>query len=393
MAAAPPPPTTGTCASCANSVPRPILTCFECGEHGSSANTPAYCSTKCLSEDRDSHRGHCGQGNVLQSIYRAGDLLQSAFYLWRRLGFDVNVKDIRKSGEALTLKEEISLVPHGQSILFDFPDHLVPEQNDKHKLLTFLACSDASAYMYELVKKALQDTSTTIEEVRLKVPSSEVHIKRYYAHNGDYDRVTCDHEVIAIDCHNGHSYVIDLAGAQYGQYQAVTPLEEYLRGKLGEIERVDQHGYMAAVKKQCILGSGPFSEPNPQTGGQCDTRILLTLRELYGVFNAAVNKWEERQSMSISDLLNSKDIWWQRGKEQLLVGIERKMRAWIDNWKAAGCPCITLSLSEQELSAEEEQLLKPQHAAMGDREDRSTVYRNWVSQKARNIPVGFSLEA
>ncbi|KAF7191793.1 hypothetical protein HII31_06838 [Pseudocercospora fuligena] len=376
--------TLDTCTSCAGSLPRPVLACFDCSGNNINTSSPTYCSTRCRSDDRDSHLKRCNQQNVVRSIYRAGELLQDAFYTWRRTAFDVNLRRIRKDGETLAIEEDVFLVPDGKSVFFDFPDDQLPDTNDKHKLLSFLSCSEASAWMYELVKKSFEGISTSIEELAHQVPPSKVHIKRYYAHGG-YDRNLYNHEVLAIDCRNGKSYIVDLAGAQYGQYQAVMLLDEYLSTKLGTIQQLNGHGYMRAVKKQGLLGFGLMTMKDPSTGGKVDIRIHLVQRELSAVFNAAVSKWEEVNSMSISQLLISEHKLWECGKEQLLASIKRKMRAWIDAWETAGCPSIALPLSEQQLSPEEEQLLEPYHASMGDGTNRSAAYHRWISQRAQHF--------
>lgn len=167
------------------------------------------------------------------------------------------------------------------------------------------------------------------------------------------------------------------------------PLDEYLGMKLGTIQQLNGHGYMRAVKKQGLLGFGLMTMKDPSTGGKVDIRIHLAQRELSAVFNAAVSKWEELNSMSIRELLISEENWWKRGKERLLASIKRKMRAWIDEWEAAGCPRITLPLSAQQLTPEEEQLLEPCQATMSDGEDRSAAYQRWVSQRVQNLPRGY----
>ncbi|EME82121.1 uncharacterized protein MYCFIDRAFT_77588 [Pseudocercospora fijiensis CIRAD86] len=345
-----------TCASCADVVPRPILTCFECSARNAEAISPAYCSTRCRSDHRDIHLRHCNQKDVLRGMYRAGDLLQSAFYLWRRVAFDMNVKSIEKVNDILVLHDDITRVADGQTIFFKFPASMVPDAVDQKKLLSFLACTDGIGYMYELARRLLSDYALVVEELGLEDPRLENKLKRYYTTGGCFPN-DVSHAVLAVEHRNGESYIIDLSCAQFGYYEPVTPFNQYFHGRAGIIKDVNAHGCIMVLHKQAAFGAGLLAMQHFGTGG--DLRINKAYRELYKIFNSTVDSWEGEHEIPVADILRCEGESFARYQQSLLSRIESEMKRWISEWEDKGCPMPILKNSEKKLTLEEQEMLPP----------------------------------
>lgn len=145
------------CARCNKPVPKPALACLACVD-GVDANGDSqrayYCSARCQTLDKKNHARMCADVNVRKKLFRAAELLQTIFYPMREAAFDIKIKGIEEHDGKIAMYEDI--YEKGQPPLFRFPQEKVTDPKAKAALLTFLACTDACMFLYEMSRELLK---------------------------------------------------------------------------------------------------------------------------------------------------------------------------------------------------------------------------------------------
>ena len=87
-------------------------------------------------------------------LFRAGDMAQKLFYLYRRELFDKGFKKIEHQGSDMTLYEDeygddngLSPAQALEQCLVPFSDELFNEKRDQEAVLAFNSCSDILTYL------------------------------------------------------------------------------------------------------------------------------------------------------------------------------------------------------------------------------------------------------
>lgn len=96
--------------------------------------------------------------NNRKALYRAGEILQEVFYMWREIAFDIFIKSTWKTADG-TLCFHEDHYPPGIS-LFRFPNDKFSNLKDKQKMLSYAACTDAQGHLFQLCQKLLEGLST-----------------------------------------------------------------------------------------------------------------------------------------------------------------------------------------------------------------------------------------
>ena len=109
-----------------------------------------YCGVDCRAAHWSVHRKMCKASQRRLVLYRAGATAQLAFFAFREVIFDKRFASVDTKGKAMIMREG----SYGKGeILVLFPHHLVPSQQDKEAILTYLACTDSVAFMYRMLVK------------------------------------------------------------------------------------------------------------------------------------------------------------------------------------------------------------------------------------------------
>ncbi|KAK5163936.1 uncharacterized protein LTR77_010331 [Saxophila tyrrhenica] len=207
--------------------------CSKCGEGVDRNGNPSatfYCSRDCQTTDWENHKTTtCRFANARKQLYRGSSMVQMAFYNFRTTTFNFNIQktSIGNDGKiSVTIK---TITTSGQ------PIHRLPEQlkSDKHKkaLLAWRASNTALAFQHDLLKRVLKgivdpQTPPTESAFLVKDFRERVAVIPHFA-NGRQDERQHEHVALRVKLIDGEEYVIDLAGAQFGQYAAVLPAKEY----------------------------------------------------------------------------------------------------------------------------------------------------------------------
>lgn len=126
-----------------------------------------YCDAKCQKSHWEDHKAACKAHQQRKALYRAGEIAQSVFYMYRRLVFDKKLKAVQFNGDDIVIYDdfyedgnEIGPARALDTCLVPFPDHLFRQERDKQAVLVFLTCTDALAYMYPLIALMLKGNPT-----------------------------------------------------------------------------------------------------------------------------------------------------------------------------------------------------------------------------------------
>ena len=112
-----------------------------------------YCSTSCQKADWEIHKKICKLSSARKRLYRAGDIVQRIFYLYREHAFEKLITKVEKVDDTLYLYEGVD---YGGQILVPFPHRLFSCEENKLAALTYSACDDAVAFMRDIVRLILQ---------------------------------------------------------------------------------------------------------------------------------------------------------------------------------------------------------------------------------------------
>ncbi len=110
-----------------------------------------YCNGACQQEDWTTHKAACKAIQERIPLYRGGLTIQTLFYKFRERLFDQLIVKAERKGDVLYLHKESC-----NSILAPFASGLFADELERKAVLVHLACSDFTAYMYEVIKAMLK---------------------------------------------------------------------------------------------------------------------------------------------------------------------------------------------------------------------------------------------
>ena len=112
-----------------------------------------YCNSSCQKADWTNHKKLCKFLTTRKQLYRAGNIAQQIFYIYREHAFDEVIVKVEKEGNTLYLYEGLK---HGEKVFVPFPHHLFSCKEDRNAALTNFACTDSLAFMHEIISKLLR---------------------------------------------------------------------------------------------------------------------------------------------------------------------------------------------------------------------------------------------
>jgi hypothetical protein len=145
------------CAACDKTAPLPSLICLDCIEGKDELNQDEphtrYCSSQCRDAHHEDHQSHCRKANTRKQIYRAGEMLSTAFNSFRGFTWDLNVVRVEKKKDVVYMYTE-EYDPNGP-LFFESPFDMDLEFNNQEAMLSYCACTDALRHFYNLSKNLL----------------------------------------------------------------------------------------------------------------------------------------------------------------------------------------------------------------------------------------------
>ncbi|KJX93478.1 hypothetical protein TI39_contig4309g00010 [Zymoseptoria brevis] len=299
--------TNDSCAACGQSSPRPLLVCTDCADGVGDDGTPTptvYCDKVCRKANSRDHTKLCSTKNDRKELYRAGEILQAAFYIWRETAFDVKAAQISKATrkprkDYLVLQEgDYDVKPHGPLYTLPKVEHL--NNNEKNAVLTCSACTDAMIYLHSLSEKLLAGIVEEVWETDARVTDSDYSILR----------VSSTFE--PIDYSAKHQFLTVEAAADGKRYQA--------RWMTRNTKRLD-HGSAAAQAVK--LRSGERYVPP-----EADVSVHHVHAAREKVLEQTVDEWEQAHEQSANEMLRADQKTYDADRTSFLDAIRAALKQW-----------------------------------------------------------------
>lgn len=158
-----------SCVKCEKGATKSCSACREgISDTGGHVDTTWYCGTDCQKAHWSSHKVTCKAVQERKILYRAGDIAQLLFYMYREIVFDILITKVEKTDRKVLLYEG----EYKENCFVPFPTALFPEEREKQAVLTYLACGDAIGYMHEtlgnMLKSDLRCRCTSLAAVTME---------------------------------------------------------------------------------------------------------------------------------------------------------------------------------------------------------------------------------
>lgn len=322
------------CAACGVASTTRCVGCIEGVDQYGRPLPTYYCTKDCQQRHWPKHRKDCRIANARKVLYRGGELLKTVWLAFREEAFDLRLSRVQRQGDKLHIYEGKY---EDTEVLVRYPQHLVSDPVEKQALLSHRACSDSSAYTYELVQKVFEGNATSTDWIRtartnlsiigihLGIVELKVHVPLasckvvFHDYLGSIDKTQYWHEVFVITLKDRIAYAIDLAGAQYG-HQTIMPWGEYL-GLTHTMGLPDELGTSMKRIERLYFGL-----TNP-TCGQLLPRVHT---EVAKCIERAARVWEQRNGQSLAHMLrSSNEHQYQQQTQQLVEETKKDMHDFI----------------------------------------------------------------
>lgn len=127
------------------------------------------------------------------------------------------------------------------------------------------------------------------------------------------DKTQYQNHVLLITLENKDEYIVDLTGAQYGQFEAVVPLKKYAQSFVAIFGEVSEFVRMYA--QQAIgIDAGWYSE-----------RQTAALEMMGKRADAVVQDWEEREGTKLVDVFDQDESTMQKATASLLYKLREDL--------------------------------------------------------------------
>lgn len=182
------------------------------------------------------------------------------------------------------------------------------------------------------------DITTTIEEVTVTVPPQNRTIFKIDGRGISDSHRIFSHEVVSLTAKDDETYILDIAGAQHGQYRAIVPFDEYMASHASELTEVHPHGHQAASCQAYLAGKQEHNwMPDNYVGPPVDDRVWEVADEMRKRMLLVVREWEIERGTSVRELLKLDQKRFVARKKSLLKNIRREMEGFIERFEKAGC--------------------------------------------------------
>ncbi|KAL8888127.1 MAG: hypothetical protein Q9192_006225 [Flavoplaca navasiana] len=296
------PHSTHSCVQCGEAATSVCAACRDSpGGENEQVNSTWYCGVQCQTDAWSDHKSRCKALAARKTLYRAADTAQALFYVFREIAFDkLVIKAEREEGQ-VRLFEGL----YQDEVLVPFPNSLITDANEKKAVLSYLSCSDTCGYMDVLLKIMLGEIS-----FKLKA-QHPLKIRMIYVLEDTYDY---QHDALKVRLKDGSSYVIDLAGAQYGHSLPVMRYDTYLKTMARDTSSPIEQP-LGLQRAQAVLRCTPQIARDPRYTHNTD--IPKANEQLYQAFNQFLDSWQKNK-MPLKTMLKLQETEYLNNQQHLL---------------------------------------------------------------------------
>jgi hypothetical protein len=119
---------------------------------------PTY-SKACQASDWPTHKKNCKNlqnAHLEKVLARVADIVQQAYYDFRRNTWDFDVVKVEEHSDALVIYEED--LHEKKEYFIKFPSHLLKDERNAKSVLCTYTCNEPFAWMHKLLYLLLQGT-------------------------------------------------------------------------------------------------------------------------------------------------------------------------------------------------------------------------------------------
>lgn len=117
------------------------------------------------------------------------------------------------------------------------------------------------------------------------------------------DETNYHHQALVVTTKWGGRYIIDIAGAQYGQFEAVVPLKKYCREYVANFEKVDQFGDHCQERQRAIYDAARTGNYSVGSGRCTYNEVMFAGAKMGTVLAQAIEQWETSSATTVADVL------------------------------------------------------------------------------------------
>ena len=153
-------------------------------------------------------------------------------------------------------------------------------------------------------------------------------IIRHYP-DGSVENVRYQHIVLNIGLKaTDERFIIDLTGAQYRQYRAIMPQQEYDDKWIMCYKERESFGYWNRRWKNAVV-----KQNDPALEG-FDVRVMIMHEQVARCINTTVDGWEKKTGKTLAKMLKQKGDIFETDKAALMKEVNRNMREYLNYCKS-----------------------------------------------------------
>lgn len=330
--------------------------CVKCGQPGAlfcehadingQVDTTTYCSKTCQAADWPAHKAGCSIERQRLKLCRRGELLQHIFYIVRAQAFDSYITKVEKDQNGLLHVYE-ACPPDDDNVLSKLPPLPLQtfDEDDKKAVLSYLTCTWSQALQVGLAEKAFAGTRSPLKSTLkvLTVPGvynvmgeCTVHLRRdmprLIRHQlYGIDATGHQHTTTHVTTKKGEMFIVDTAGAQFGQHPAVVAQSEYdcLFQRPGSSLLFTPFGHMRDML-HATLSAKTYATPAK------DLRLIWVTLRIKARLDQIVGGWKKKKSLTLASLLKLSSARLTKERADLLKTVREGILRYIRQSKGDG---------------------------------------------------------
>ena len=146
--------------------------------------------------------------------------------------------------------------------------------------------------------------------------------------DSEEENVRSGHWVVVVGLSGNEHYVVDLAGAQYRQFRAVMPRDEYAAKCTMASQQQRTFGYMNRRFKKVVR-----HQNDPALLG-LDPRAMMVHQEAAKGMMTVLGEWEKEAGKTVVQMLKQKESAFKADKTSLIKAVSEDMQEYLTWWKA-----------------------------------------------------------